>query len=1675
MEGDPGGAGADPDVQSLAARLLAGRVVLCAGSALGGRPSFRSLVEQLLSRLGPDGSEARGLLGSRPLWVSGLVKRRLGEQFPSALAEALRGQTGSGEVDGLCARLPFRAVLSTALDDGIGRALGQAAADGGAASPAVYTAATAERVRSEGRGRYVLQLLGDGVSGRDVLFSEAEIDAALRSDGVRGVLVDLAQKRTLLLVGFDPRDPDLELVLSRVLLPAHGGAAHADGPQHFAVLPGLPAGVAEELEAAYGVRVLRDADELGLLRALKAAVGDATGEALPDDDDLLGWLRVLQQEPEQGDAVAKLAAIEERLTEQKDADRLIELWLGRMEVEASAQGRARCLQKVAALFEHDKGQLAEAFHSLLAAYKESPEPALYAEVERLAGASGSWVELLQALRELVPALPLTQRPEAWLRIARLYGDKLSHVEYALASLSEAQRLEVRDAGVRRQMLTLRAELLRRAEKWKDLAETLVQLADALESSDEGKDKRLDLYLEAGEVYETRLSDGISAAAAYKKGRAVDPASRDVLLALEHALRRASNWTDLIALLDDKAAALEGAGDAEGGLRARREAAQLHTEHTTERKASIARWEAVEKAAAETKDVRVEALRALEKLYTAEGGLSDQYLGTLEALADHVPSDKERLTLYRRLVAEHEELPGHTAQAEACLEKILRVDAGAEDAYRGLSRLYRQEKKWPELISTLTRHAAHAASRADTVATWAALAKVHEVDVPAGDAEKLRAEAKAAIAAWQKVLEVEPEHGGAIEALARLFQATEQHEEAVRMLVKRAHLIDDKSTKVGLYNEAARICRGRLGQPQAAEEHFVRALEILPDHVPTAAALADLYRERGEPLRAAKLFAEAAGHTQNRIGKIKFLVEAAHQHLGVEDRERAGELFKQALELDPESADAAQGAVELYLQAGQHEQAVPLLEILTRKEAEPSVTVVRLCRLGQAALLSGLRDKARRAYRRALELVPTHLQALRGLIPLLMETGQFVDAKQACETALREHEASLLPGERAELLATLGAAEHKLGHDEAAGTALYKALEIDPLHPGALQALRQMDSLPPTEKLACRQALLRVLLGQSGEFSTSSPGIAARSGSSPALRDVSQERAALYSEIGDLLAGPLGQPEDAIAAYKDGLALMPGSLTILHKLLEVYGASRMWAEAAGVLEDLVEGEKKESRRARFKQTAALIYRDELGDLPRALKLFHSALDDDSSLVKCLDAIEALATELDDPKELLRAYQRKIKALGPDGADTPKQRAERLRLWTALSRLCLQRLGDPQTGLAAFEVTVALEPANLDRQRQLAAIYSALGSNVGAGKIGGGADLRDKAIEQHQKILVRHKGELASYRALKELYGQTGQRDKAQAVAAALQLLRQGEASDEELVRELRERPLRPATRPLSKELWRLLAHPEEDPRLSALFSLVLKVTLPGHGRPRAELGLGSRNRVDLSGAQFAPKALRYAFEMLDTESPEVYTRAEGRGSSDSEAASEPFRLLVALEKGTPGASPALCAELSPALLDGKRPEREALYEFGRIATLLRPERALRAVYPTAAQLGLIVDSALCAAGVGGAGGSARVQETARGLKGALLQPAQEQLVRIARSLTEGQAPSGEEAAALWLGGSDLTAVRAGFLLCGDLETAALLLATDPPGASRQSPKQRLLELIHFSVTEECFTIRRHLGL
>ncbi len=1615
----------------LVQRLRAGRVVLCTGSVFARRTetaSFRSLLAKLLDQYGSslgspeETAQARSMLESQPLLVASLLRKHLGDKLPAALSDVLPKDSNT-ELLNLAARLPFRGIISTALDGGLLEAVQSAKAPGGA--PQIGTSEQTIELLA-GRGRFVLRLFGEARSGQGLIFGEADVQKIFASEAMRQALRDLALKRSLLLTGFDVHDPDLAMTARLLSLAQTTG----EGPQHFALLPGLPASLREELSRAYGLIVLDGQDEETLLRTLQQSVGEIGSEILPDDDDLEGWLRILQQEPDHHDARAKLSSLEDRLRQRGDHDRLIELYLGKMDVEPHASGRAQCLIQVAQLFETAKGQLAEAFQAALAAYKEDSKVVDLDEVERLAGQAGQWVELLTEMRDFVPRQPQGQQAVLWLRIARLYGDKLNHHEYALASLGEAQKLGVPD-GEKKALWALRADLSRRAQRWKDLSDALGQLAELTEE----KDKRVDCYMEQGEIAETRLSDGAAAIAAYKKARETDAQSRDAIVALEHTLRRAASWDELIALLDEKAGLAAEQQDRQAEVKVRREAAQLQAEHGTDRKASIRRWEEVHKLLPEDLDV----LRALERLYASEGSVSESYLKVLSELAQLVPADKERLTLYRRLAAEYEEMPGQLESATAALEKVLDIDAKAEDAYRSLCRLYRQQKLWPKLCATYERHIANTEKGRGELLT--ALARIYEVDIPAGDEQRKREEAPQAISAWQKLLDSEPEHAGAIEALGRLYQLTDQPAEAVRLLVKRAHLTDDKNLKANLYGEAARLCMQKLGDTVSAEEHLVRALEIQPGHVTSQTALAELYRNRGDHLRAAKLLSEASTSSQNRLDKGRFVVQAAKELLLGEDRQKAGELLREVLAEDPEQADAAQLLSELYWQDGRFDDALPLLEMLTRKEAERGIQVVRLVRLAQASLGAGLRDKARRSYRRALELDGKDLGALRGLLPLLIETGQFVDARQISETLLGEHREALSRTELAELLAQLGQAEMALGNQDAALTALRQARDEEPMHRRALAQLRRLEQLSAEEKLEVRQSLLRSLLGLSGE-----PG-------------TTDERIAVLTEIGDLYAGPLSNPAEALASYREALSLSPKAVSIQHKLLSLYTEQQMWPEAADLLQELAAAETSEKRRARYKQTAGFITRDHLKEPRRALRLLWSSFDDDTTLVKSLESAEALAAQIGDPKELLRAMQRRIKVMGPDVQDTPKQRAERLRLWTEVARVCIQELGDLKTGMSAYEVSLQLDPQNMDRHRQMAAIYASAGE-----------DKLDKAIAEHHLVLKANKGELASYRALRDLYGKTGQRDRAAQVAYALHLLRQSDPEDSQLVEELKARPVTLARRTLTKELWRHLAHPDEDVRLQALLAVLWPALQKSHARPWTEQPFERTSRVEVSASQVYLKALRYAFEMTEAPLPELYPRPQAR-----ELAEQAFLISIASEgRGTA----TVCAELGPPLLDPSRPERETLYEVGRMAALLRPERALRTVLHDETELAQILEAALCIThqelSQTTPPASAQVLELARSLRGALSPQQVDQLSRIGRSLTDSSVKP-QQLASTWVSASELTTVRVGLLLSGDLETSALLLATDPPGLTLLSPKQRLLELLYFSVSEELASVRQFLGL
>jgi hypothetical protein len=64
---------------------------------------------------------------------------------------------------------------------------------------------------------------------------------------------------------------------------------------------------------------------------------------------------------------------------------------------------------------------------------------------------------------------------------------------------------------------------------------------------------------------------------------------------------------------------------------------------------------------------------------------------------------------------------------------------------------------------------------------------------------------------------------------------------------------------------------------------------------------------------------------------------------------------------------------------------------------------------------------------------------------------------------------------------------------------------------------------------------------------------------------------------------------------------------------------------------------------------------------------------------------------------------------------------------------------------------------------------------------------------------------------------------------------------------------------------------------------------------------------------------------------------------------------------------------------------------------------------------------------------------------------------------------------WSNAVDLTATRAGYLICNDLDVATRLVATEPVSIGVAEPKDKIRDLLLWSISDEYFTLREHLGM
>jgi tetratricopeptide (TPR) repeat protein len=1617
--------------ESLIDQIRAGRAALVVGAGIG-VPSWKQLLERMTKALatrGRDGDDVAAKDVDKLLHKGSLVRavgflaRALGEEACDEIVQQV--WAAPGELPPLAsaiATLPFHHVWTTFPGDVLERGLETASPEGW---PVAKVVTYQDLGELSARRRTLVKMLG----GFDtyVVTPRSVRRALSRAVDLREYARDFYVEGTLVFVGFRYGDPDLSALLDRVF-----GMFEPPRGAHYLLGAGVGPVTVDELMAEHHIEVVnvagKGADEVAekstidwlvALRDVCQDAGLSLAQTLPDADDLDGWMALAHD----GSAEARDAVdlIERRAREAGDHDRVVEVLLSRVDLTDDAAGRAALLREIADVYENGLGDLKRAFEALTTACQVDPaDDDAVAAVERLAAATGDWADLVAEASQI--ATEATDPPVAskwWGRMGRWYSERLDRYDYAAPSLRRALELDAGNLAAHRAM----AELLRKQSKWAELADQLRAQVE-VEPEDPAK---VDLLLALGDLCESHLAQGAKAIEAYQAAADLDAHNDDALAALERLYRRDERWGNLAKVLERRAEMREDEGDTGRAAALRRELATLRADKLGDLEGAITRYESA--LAADSTDNA--ALKALLDLYDKTGRTAD-YLRTLERAAEVAP-EGERLALWRKLAAELEEQGGAEDRARAAYEQILDLEAGADDAYRGLERLLREAGDWYDVVALYERHIAAARSPAQRIELYLQAADVHEAQLD---------DPHRAIEAHLNALAIDESCQAALTALGRLYQRTEAWDRAVEILARHAQLEGNRGA--ALWAEAGRLALERLGDAEVAERHLEQALAIDEAHLGALRAMAAVHKGKGSWGNAVEFLLRAEQASASRLERVAFLVEAAELvETRLDDAPRALELLGRILRLDPDHVEAGRAIADRLVAARRWDEALPVLEMLARgADGVDRLEVARRhAQLGTAYDELHRTEKAARHYRLSVEADPDNLDAALGLCSTLMteaQAGEATGAEGAAELwkevdkryreVLARHRTGLADGQVADIWHRLGLAARALGDDKKAENALRRALERDPMHEATLAALVD-------------------LAGQKGDWKTVVEAKRAQLEAAPETLKVK-----LYDEIGDIQRGKLKDASAAVGAYLEALGLQPGSHVLLHKLLDAYTEQKQWRRAVETLDSLAGQDSAGERRARYHYAAAVIARDELRDPDLAVERFSAALDEVPTTPKAFEAIDKLLTDRDDWKNLARAYRKQLKRLGED-ADGGRL----LELWTRLGDVCLDHLGDTEAAIAAFEVAADLAPDDVARHEQLADLY-----------LEAGEDRRPDAIEELQVLVAAAPDRVELYTTLSELYRDEHELDKAWCLAQALVFLGAAGPAETALYDKHRVEQFQPAARRLTEELWqKAVIHPREDRAIGAIFASTLGAMAATTAQPPQAFGLDAAGRIDLDrDGRPAMRVVKYAAGVLALDPPPmVWSGGDGlRVANTVGVGAEQGKLVPSLLVGSPQLA--------------KTDERELAFEIGKRLAYLRPERYVNLALGTLPKIENAFVAALVAAetpltghdGPVDPGDDARRFALAlRGVvPGAVLDQVGALGGKLAGRLGNGLIPS-------WRSAADLTANRVGLILCNDLETAARMVATETTVMSTLPVKERLRDLLAYAVSEAYFSVRRHLGI
>jgi tetratricopeptide (TPR) repeat protein len=1431
-------------------------------------------------------------------------------------------------------------------------------------------------------------------------------------------------------------------------VPAVVGAA----PSAFAVDldPRVDAALAKSMHPDPSQRAsVRDL-ETALVDVVRSPVVRAVEEAIPsgqiavpqDKDDIEAWAWVLDRKPAHAEARANIDRIEKEARDGAAWDRVAEVLAVKAQHAQVLQDRVALLRELVTVFEHRLSAPANAFEtaqSLIEEVSVAEQIGLAEELERLAEVTGKWGPLADSLMVVAERVsdPKDQG-RLYERLASVFSERLGATDRAIAAYEKAV-----EVAPHAESLEALAGLYRKAVRPAEYATALLSLAEL----QEGTAKAVTLRT-AAKVLHEELGDEEGAFATLQVVLETDANDTEALQRAEGLARQLEDHEALFDLLSRRASV---ALDAAEIRELRHEAAKLALGELKAPDKAIAQYEALLNDDRSDRPAATELVELLRARVADEPGRRSSLIDALGVLVDLVETPDARVAL----LAESAELLDQEVDGKAAAadnrERIL-AEVGierpeAQAAAESLEKWYRRQDDFDALIALLAKlGGAQDAPLSARVDAWAKALELRATG-PHADEE-------AAIEVLEALSKLQPDSTKWRDDLLARYLQKEDYDKAGPLIRAQVFAEDDPKRKAALFLKGG-LLREQIGKPELAIEALEEAVKLDDSLYEAWLGLRDLYRTQEQPLKAIEAQVAAAKAHPNRPERVRLTFEAAQTYLDELDKSDKGlDLLEQVVALDPDHREATGLLVERLVAAGDLSRAWPqaqtyVMQVRSQAADDKLLNLRALSIAGRCALKVDEKDRAREYLEKARGFDATNLDVLQLLADLDMDAESYSDALRNYQSVILGVGSKMPPSELSQLYVKMADCRIGMGEKPKAVQMAERALEINADDETAIDRLIELAPAVggPAAEVKANQRLAELLARREARLADND---------AQAAEAARARRIEVLQAIATLQVEQLKAPIEAVGTLEKLLELQPGDPAVLHQMLDVLTAAERWRDATNVLDRLAEAQSNGAIKAKYLYAGGAILREQVGDAQAALAWMRRVLEADPANAKAYQAAAELLEAAKDHKELARLHRTRLKTL-PADADAKT----RMALLNKLGELYETKLGDPKTAVAAYNEALKLATSEMkgggDLREQRGRVMR-LAVQLGDDEI-------DKAIAQGHALVVDDPTDFETYHRLVELYLNRGAKDRARALARTLVFVKQADEAEEELAKETGGGSTTARGR-ISREMWRKrIYHPFQNKRITDILSLIWPVVAGREGHTHQHHGVTAADKVDVSlqSPEAFARYVAHACQVLESPQPQLLKR---------ETSNTEF-VVDALSVGEGNSRKVVTALMAGKVALSETNEVVLRFRAGRAMARARPEHILGRVLPSANAIRNAVYGAV-AVSVPGAKLPTDVESDAAKyaeLFRTYLQPAMiDQLGVICGKLVA----KGDIDTKRWLQGAAFTVTRAGFILSDSLETAARIVTQEGDASIAVPYKDRLRDLIAYSVSDPYMRVRKELG-